>query len=112
MKLPFWFRFLPFPTSLKHIAGSAWMMKGRLFALGAIVALGFAIFVGALSAIDSIFQNRERWDMQGHLADLELRVVADDVTNFPRFDDIAGVMGYRLRMIFPASINTGKNSHL
>ncbi|UUZ48675.1 hypothetical protein LP420_39335 [Massilia sp. B-10] len=83
MKLPGWFRRLPLPTPLKHVAGSAWMMAYRLFALGSIAAFGLAVFVGALSAIDSVFEGRDQWYAQGHLADLELRVVADDAANFP-----------------------------
>lgn len=104
MMPPRWLRHLPFPTPLKHVAGSAWMMVGRLFALGAIAGFGLAVFVGALSAIDSVFEGRDQWYAQGHLADLELRVVADDVANFPRFDDLAGLAGYRLRMLYPATL--------
>lgn len=106
MNLPTWFSRLPLPTALKHVAGSAWMMSGRLFALGSIAGFGFAVFVGALSAIDSVFEGRDQWYAQGHLADLELRVMADDVANFPRFDGIPGLADYRVRMVFPGSLAT------
>lgn len=106
MSLPAWFRHLPLPSSLKHVAGSAWMMAGRLFALGSIAAFGFAIFVGALSAIDSIFEGRDHWYAEGHLADLELRVAADDVANFPSFRDLASLADYRTRMVFPGTLDT------
>jgi len=75
-------------------------MTGRLLAVGAIAAFGLSVFIGALSAIDSIFENRDRWYEEGHLADLELRVVADDIQNFPRFDDIPGIAGMRIRMVY------------
>jgi putative ABC transport system permease protein len=104
MILPTWFRRLPLPTALKHVAGSAWMMSGRLFALGSIAGFGFAVFVGALSAIDSVFEGRDQWYAQGHLADLELRVMTDDVANFPRFDGIPGLADYRVRMVLPGSL--------
>lgn len=112
MNLPTWLRRLPFPTPLKHIAGSAWLMAGRLFALGSIAGFGFAVFVGALSAIDSVFESRDQWYADGHLADLELRVVADDVANFSRFNDLPGLADYRLRMIFPGSVATTKDNAL
>lgn len=112
MSVPRWLGRLPFPTPLKHVAGSAWMMAGRLFALGSIAAFGLAIFIGALSAIDSVFEGRDQWYAEGHLADVELRVVADDVANFPRFDDIPGLAGHRLRMLYPGSLSTRTNDAL
>lgn len=106
MRPPVWLRRLPLPLPLKHLAGSAWAMKGPLFAAGAIAAFGLSVFVGALSAVDSIFASRDQWYDRGHLADLELRVVADDVLNFPRFDDLPGVAGVGTRMVYPGSLTT------
>lgn len=102
--MPSWFRRLPLPTSLKHLAGSAWMMSGRLFAMGSIASFGLAVFAGALSAIDSVFISRNAWYEEGKLADLELRVVADDIYNFPDFHGIPGVANFRARMIYPGSL--------
>ena len=68
--MPSWFRRLPLPTSFKHLAGSAWMMSGRLFAMGSIAGFGLAVFVGALSAIDSVFIRRDAGYEEGKLADL------------------------------------------
>lgn len=102
--MPAWFRRLPFPTPLKHLAGSTWLMAGRLLAMGSIAGFGLAVFVGALSAIDSALDSRDIWYAQGHLADLELRVAADDVENFPALRNVPGVADLRLRMVYPGAL--------
>ena len=89
-----------------HVLRSGFAIKTRLFALGAIAAVGLGVFVGALSAIDSLFAGRDRWYDEGKLADLELRVVADDIENFPDFGSVPGVASYRIRMLLPATLQT------
>lgn len=106
MSIPAWLRRLPFPVPLKHTAASAWLMMGRLFAVGAIAAFGLCVYVGASSAIDSILESRDRWYDEGHLADLELHVVADDIRNFPSFEGIGGVAASRIRMVYPGSLES------
>lgn len=101
--MPRWFRRLPLPAPLKHLAGSAWLMAGRLFAMGCIAGFGLAVFAGALSAIDSIFASRDTWFREGRLADLELRVATDDRANVPPLADLPGVAALRLRMLAPAT---------
>jgi putative ABC transport system permease protein len=107
VKAPRWFRRLPMSTPLAHVSGSAWRMFARLFALGAIAAIGLAIAVGAFSAIDSVFSARDRWYEQGHVADLELRVAAADAGAFPDFGDVPGVADHRTRMVFTGSVRAG-----
>ena len=87
-------------------------MKGRLLAAGSIAAFGLSVFVGALSAIDSVARSRDQWYAQGHLADLELRVTADDIRNFPSFDDVEGVRAQRTRMVFPGSLEREASRHV
>lgn len=90
-------------TLLKHAIVSAWGIRVRLFAMGAIAAFGVSIFIGAFSAIESIFASRDHWYDAGRLADLELRVVPDDVENFPSFSGIRGVAAFKERMVYPGS---------
>lgn len=104
MKAPRWSRRLPMPTSLAHVSGSAWRMAGRLFALGAIAAMGFAIAVGAFSAIHSEFTARDHWYDRGHIADLELRVATNQASRFPDFGTVPGVADYRTRMVETGSL--------
>ncbi len=105
--LPGWFARLPLPTVLKHFAGSAWLMAGRLVAMGAVAGFGLAVYVGLMSAIDSVTQSRDAAYRASQLADLELRVVADDVANFPDFSKLEGVADHRLRMVYPGSASIG-----
>jgi len=92
------------PTLLKHLAGSARRMAGRLIAMGSIAGFGLAVFVGALSAIDSILDSRDAWYAEGHIADLELRVAADDIANFPELQSVPGIADAHLRLLHPATL--------
>src|SRR5205809_2250057 len=103
--LPDWFRRFPLPAPVQHLSRSAWLMFGRLFAVGTIAAFGLAVFVGGLSAIDSIFASRDAWYAEGHLSDLELRVDADDIENVPDLTSVPGIDAMRLRMIYPGSLD-------
>jgi putative ABC transport system permease protein len=103
---------LPLPTVLRHLAGSAWQMAGRLVAMASIAGFGLAVFVGALSAIDSIGSSRDAWYDEGHLADLELRVGAEDVANFPDLRSLPGVADSRLRLVQPVALRLASGASL
>ena len=97
-------RWLQLPTLLRHLAKSARGMAGRLFAMGSIAGFGLAVYIGGQSAIASILASRDAWYAAGHLADMELRVAADDVANLPDFRSVPGVADIRTRLILPATI--------
>ena len=101
---PLGFRSWPLPMPVRHLAASAAQMAGRLVAMGSIAAFGFAVLVGAMSAIDSVGRGRDAWYADGHLADLELRVGVEDVANFPDFSRVPGVADLRLRLVLPARL--------
>ncbi len=107
-----WLTRLPLPTPMRHLAGSARRMAGRLFAMASIAGFGLAVFVGATSAIDSILADRDAWYAEGHLADLELRVGADDIANFPDWRSLPGVADARLRLVHPATLRLGAGGTL
>lgn len=97
---------------LTHVLRAAWRQKMRLVALAAVAGFAFSVFVGCLSALVSLSSSREQWYRQGNLADLELRVVADDLENFPDFSGIPGVVGITTRMVFPGTTPTRKGETL
>ena len=110
--LPDWLCRIPFPIPLRHLSRSAWLMSGRLLAVGSIAVCGFAVIVGGLSAIDSIFAARDAWYAEGNLADLELRAATDEIDNFPDFASVPGVAAFRLRMVYPCSLQLRQDSTL
>ena len=109
---PNWLRRLPLPAPLLHLSRSALLMFGRLLAVGMIAAFGLAVYVGGLSAIDSIFTARDNWYAEGHLADIEMHVAADELDNFPEFSSIPEVAAYRFRMTYPSSVSLRTNETL
>ncbi len=100
------------PTLVKHLVVSGVAMAGRLLAMVAIAAFGFAVLVGAMSAIDSVLLGRDAWHADGHLADLELRVAVEDVANFPDLAGVSGVADLRLRLVLPARLELATGTSL
>lgn len=104
-------RLVPHPLAAA-VLRSAWTMRWRLAAVVSIAAFGLSVYVGTMSAIDSLFNSRDHWYAEGDLADLELRFVSDDDFNVPDLSHVPGVAGLQKRMIYPGTLGLSDDRRL
>lgn len=81
-------------------------MAWRVLAVMLILGAGFGMYAGVYSAIDSLFDFRDRLYQRANIAALELRFAPEDAINVPPVSDIPGIRDAQLRLLLPGHITT------
>lgn len=81
-------------------------MAWRVLAVMLILGAGFGMYAGVYSAIDSLFDFRDRLYQRADIAALELRFSPEDAINVPSVADIPGIRDAQLRLLLPGHITT------
>lgn len=79
-------------------------MAWRVFAVMLILGAGFGMYAGVYSAIDSLFDFRDRLYQRADIAALELRFSPEDAINVPAVKDLPGIRDAQLRLLLPGHI--------
>lgn len=91
-------------VSLKRVHRDTRRMGFRLLGIAAILGMAVGMYVGIHSAIRSLFATRDHYYRALHMADVEIRVVPDDLANVPDFKDIPGVAAWGARLVVPGQL--------
>jgi ABC-type lipoprotein release transport system permease subunit len=89
---------------ITHVWRSSLRMSFRLLAVSLVAAIGFAIFAGVYSAIDSLTAQRAREYEKGNMADLDVRFSPEDSLQLPDFRALDAVSQVEARLIYPARL--------
>lgn len=89
---------------LKRSARATRHMLFRLGGIALILGMAAGIYVGINSAIQALYETRDIYYEQLHLADAELRFVPDDIANLPSFSNIPGVQAWAARLVAPGQL--------
>ncbi len=91
---------LPVRAALRDM----WSMRLRLLAVMLILGAGLGMYAGIYSAIDSLFETRDRIYREAGMAGYELRFSPEDVLNLPDWSDLPGADGASPRLLLPGNI--------
>ncbi|MES2677414.1 MAG: FtsX-like permease family protein [Pseudomonadota bacterium] len=89
---------------LRFIGRNALKIKYRIIAISIITASSVGLLVGSYSSIESLFFTVNNIYKSSNVADLEVRVAAEDQINFPSFQDIGNISNIEKRLILPGKI--------
>ncbi len=89
-----------------------WLLRWRALAIILTIASGIVIYVGTSMGLTSLFHTRDSIFEELHFADLEARIIPDDVNNLPDFTSVPGVERVERRLVFPGAIRSERRPPL
>lgn len=81
-----------------------WEIKGRVAALGLIIASGVGILFGVSVALQNLLSTQDTVFAQLNFADLEVQLLPEDVQNLPTLERVEGVAQVESRLAMPSRI--------
>ncbi|MFM2343778.1 MAG: hypothetical protein RLZZ210_386 [Pseudomonadota bacterium] len=87
-------------------------IKGRIIALILIIACGVGIFFGIGQAFSNLLGTQDKSIEKMKFADVEVRLLPEDLYNLPDLSKIQGVEEVEKRLMLPADIKLADNKNL
>lgn len=85
--------------------------RGRTVVLVLALALAFLMPAGIEMGLRSLVQTRDTFTSRLGLADLEVRLLPEDVRNLPEWSQVPGLARVEQRLLMPGTIEHGGKSH-
>ncbi len=87
-------------------------IRSRLLTIILALATSMAVPCGLEMALDSLVASRDRFTSELNLADLEVRMIPEDIRNLPDWSDIPGLQSVETRLLLPGTLDLGEGTDI